>query len=179
MEIEVGGSLTALFADELSIAEENGADLKSYLTLMASQEYAILEELPGLDNVKLSDYAELDQVYHYDPFEVVDAEEVMILDIITTNYMMNTELSFNGKRRMSEIGSTDVEENTTKYQRERTEGVRLANFGWKQLENGYAGKRPRFVYVAPNGYQVTSMKKAMAAIRRSVPKDTAACEQLV
>ena len=100
MEIEVGGSLTALFADELSIAKENGADLKSYLTLMASQEYAILEEFPGLDNVKVSDYAELDQVYHYDPFEAVDAE-VMIFDIITTNYMMNTELSCNGKLKLA------------------------------------------------------------------------------
>lgn len=146
---------------------------------MASQEYAILEEFPGLDNVEVSDYAELDKVYHYDPFEAVDAE-VMIFDIITTNYMMNTKLSCNDKRRMSEISSTDVEKKSIRYQRERTEGVRLANFGWKQLENGYAGKRPRFLYVGPDGYSVTSMKKAMAAIRRSVSKGTAAaCEQLV
>ena len=177
MEIEVVGSLTALFADEQSIAEEKGAELGSYSTLMASQEYAILEEFPELNNVKLSDYTEVDEVYHYDPFEAVDTE-AMIFGIITAEYVMNTELSTNGKRTMSEI-SSNVEEKTTKSQRRRTEGVRLADFGWKQLDNGYAGKRPRFVYVAPNGDQVTSMKKAMAAIRRSVPKDTAACEQLV
>eukprot|EP00966_Prymnesium_polylepis_P012281 282018-Prymnesium_polylepis.1 len=91
---------------------------------------------------------------------------------------MNTDLSVNGKRTMSEINS-DAEENTIKSQRRRTETVRLAKFGWKQLENGYAGKRPRFVYIAPNGDKETSKKKAMAAIRRNVAKDTAACEQLV
>ena len=145
MEIEIGHSLTTLLADEQSIAEEGGADLGSYSTLMASQEYEILEEFPELENVTLSDYTKLDEL---------------------------------GKRTMSEI-SSDAEEKTTKSQRRRTESVRLADFGWKQLENGYAGKRPRFVYVAPNGDQVTSMKKAMAAIRHRVPKDTAACEQLV
>ena len=180
MEIEVGSSLTTLFADKQSIAEENGADLESYSTLMASQEYAILEEFPGLNHVKLSDYAELDQVYHYDPFETVDTEAVMF-GIITAEYIINAEhdikLSNNGKRQMSEIGGTDVE-TTTKTHRRRTESGRLANFGWKQLENGHTGKRPRFVYVAPNGDRVTSMKKAMAVIRHTV-STAATCEQLV
>ena len=177
----MGHSLTALFADEQSIAEE-GADLGSYSTVMASQEYEILEEFPDLENVRLSDYTELDKVYHYDPFEAVDTEAA-IVGIITAEYIMSTDhdvkLSKNGKREMSEISNTDVE-TTTKTHRRRTEGGRLANFGWKQLENGHTGKRPRFVYIGPNGDQVTSMKKAMAAIRLSVPKDTAAaCEQLV
>ena len=163
-------SLTALFANERPIAEEDDADLGSYATLMASEEYDILEEFPELENVSLSDYTELDKVYHYDPFEAVDTE-AMILGIITAEYIMDAEhdaeLSNNGKRRMSEIGSTDVE-TTTKTHRRRTEGGRLANFGWKQIENGHAGKRPRFVYVAPNGDRVTSMKKAMAVIRHTV-----------
>lgn len=171
-------SLTALFANEPSIAEEDGADLGSNSTLMASEEYDILEEFPELENVSLSDYTELDKVYHYDPFEAVDTEAT-IVGIITAEYIMTAEhdvkLSKNGKREMSEISTTDVE-TTTKTHRRRTEGGRLANFGWKQIENGHAGKRPRFVYVAPNGDRVTSMKKAMAAIRRCVPKDTAACE---
>ena len=181
MEIEVGSFLTTLFADEQSIAEENGADLQSYSTLMASQEYAILEEFPDLNNVKLSDYAELDQVYHYDPFDTVDTEAVMF-GIITAEYIINAEhdvkLSNNGnKRQMSEIGGTDVQ-TTTMTHRRQTESERLANFGWKQLENGHTGKRPRFVYVAPNGDRVTSMKKAMAAIRQTV-STAATCEQLV
>lgn len=141
------------------------------------EEYEILEEFPKLNSVTLSDYTELDEVYHYDPFEAVDTE-AMIFGIITAEYIVNTDLSINGKRTMSQI-SSDAEEKTTKFQRRRTEKVRLSDFGWKQLENGYAGKRPRFVYVAPNGGQVRSMKKAMAVIRRRVPKDTAACEQLV
>ena len=103
--------------------------------------------------------------------------EAMIFEIITAEYIMSTDLSINGKRTWSDINS-DAKEKTIKSQRRRTESVRLADFGWKQLENGYAGKRPRFVYVAPNGDQVTSMKKAMAAIRRNVANDTAACEQL-
>ena len=173
----MGNSLTTLFANERPIAEEDDADLGSYSTLMASEEYDILDEFPELEDVSLSDYTELDKVYHYDPFEAVDTE-AMIFGIITAEYIMNTDLSVNGKRTMSEI-SSDAEEKTAKSQRRRTEGVRLADFGWKQLENGYAGKRPRFVYLAPNGDQVTSMKKAMAAIRRNVAKDTAACEQLV
>jgi hypothetical protein len=176
MEIEMGHCLAALFADEQSIAEE-GADLGSYSTVMASQEYEILEDFPDLENMRLSDYTELDKVYRYDPFEPVDTE-AMIFGIITAEYIMNTDLSVNGKRTMSEINS-DAEENTIKSQRRRTETVRLAKFGWKQLENGYAGKRPRFVYIAPNGDKETSKKKAMAAIRRNVAKDTAACEQLV
>lgn len=174
----MGNSLTALFANELSIAEEDGADLGSYSTLMASQEYEILDEFPELKNVSLSDYTELDKVYHYDPFEAVDTE-AMIFGIITAEYIVNTDLSINGKRTRSEI-SSDADEKTIKsQQRRRTETVRLAKFGWKQLENGHAGKRPRFVYLAPNGDEETSKKKAMAAIRRNVAKDTAACEQLV
>jgi len=133
---------------------------------MASQEYPILDEFPEFNQLKLSDYAEIDKVYHYDPFEAVD-KEAMMVGIITAEYIMNADMSIDGKRR---IGSTDVE--TTKSQRRRTEGVRLADFGWKQLENGHAGKRPRFVYIAPNG-EVTSMKKAMAAIRNNISKDTA------
>eukprot|EP00966_Prymnesium_polylepis_P128550 2973180-Prymnesium_polylepis.1 len=96
MEIEMGHCLTALFADEQSIAEE-GADLGSYSTVMASQEYEILEEFPDLENVRLSDYTELDKVYRYDPFEPVDTE-AMIFGIITAEYIMNTDLSVNGKR---------------------------------------------------------------------------------
>eukprot|EP00966_Prymnesium_polylepis_P051403 1189656-Prymnesium_polylepis.1 len=142
MEIELGGSLTALFTDEQSIAEENGADLESYSTLMASQEYAILEEFPDLNNVNLSDYTEIDKVYHYDPFEAVDTE-AMIVSIITAEHMMNAELSTKGKRKMSETNSTHVE-NTTKTHRRRTESGRPADFGWKQQENGHCGKRPRF-----------------------------------
>ena len=84
---------------------------------------------PELNSVKLSDYAEIDKVYHYDPFEAVDTE-AMIVGIITAEYMMNAELSTNGKRRMSEINSTDVE-NTTKTHRRRTQSGRLADFGWK------------------------------------------------
>ncbi len=172
----MGHSLTALFADEQSIAEE-GADLEYCSTVMASQEYDILKKFPDIENVRVSDYTELDKVYHYDPFEPVDTE-AMISGIITAEYIMNTDLSVNGKRTMSEI-SSDAEEKTAKSQRRRTESVRLAKFDWKQLENGYAGNRPRFVYLAPNGDRVTSMKKAMAAIRCNAPKDTAACEQLV
>ena len=93
----MGGSLTTLFADEQSIAEENGADLESYSTLMASQEYAILDDFLELDNANLSDYTELDEVYHYDPFEAVDTE-AMIVGIITAEYMMNAKLSTNGKQ---------------------------------------------------------------------------------
>jgi len=52
-----------------------------------------------------------------------------MVGIITAEYIMNADMSIDGKRR---IGSTDVE--TTKSQRRRTEGVRLADFGWKQLE---------------------------------------------
>ena len=167
----MGNSLTTLFANERPIAEEDDADLGSYATLMASEEYDILEEFPELENVSLSDdYTELDKVYHYDPFEAVDTE-AMIFGIITAEYIMSTDhdvkLSKNGKREMSEISNTDVE-TTTKTHRRRTEGGRLANFGWKQIENGHAGKRPRFVYVAPNGDRVTSMKKAMAVIRHTV-----------
>ena len=62
MEIEIGHSLTTLLADEQSIAEEGGADLGSYSTLMASQEYEILEEFPELENVTLSDYTKLDEL---------------------------------------------------------------------------------------------------------------------
>ena len=153
-------SLTALFANEQSIAQEDGADLGSYSTLMASEEYDILEEFPELENVSLSDYTELDKVYHYDPFEAVDTEAT-IVSIITAEYIMSAEhdvkLSNNGKREMSEISNTDIE-TTTKTHRRRTEGGRLVNFGWKQIENGHAGKRPRFVYVAPNVDRVTSMK---------------------
>ena len=163
-------SLTALFANEQSIAQEDGADLGSYSTLMASEEYDILEEFPELENVSLSDYTELDKVYHYDPFEAVDTEAT-IVSIITAEYIMSAEhdvkLSNNGKREMSEISNTDIE-TTTKTHRRRTEGGRLVNYGWKQIENGHAGKRPRFVYVAPNGDRVTSMKKAMAVIRHTV-----------
>ena len=176
----MSNSLTALFANEQSIAEEDGADLGSYSTLMASEEYDILEEFPELENVSLSDYTELDKVYHYDPFEAVDTEAATV-GIITAEYIMSAEhdvkLSKNGKREMSEISNTDVE-TTTKTHRRRTESGRLANFGWKQIENGHAGKRPRFVYVAPNGDRVTSMKKAMAVIRHTVSTaDT--CEQLI
>eukprot|EP00966_Prymnesium_polylepis_P221515 5124458-Prymnesium_polylepis.1 len=92
---------------------------------MASQEYPILDEFPELNQLKLSDYAEIDEVYHYDPFDAIDTE-VMVVGIITAEYMTNADMSTDGKRKISEIGSTDVE-NTTRSQRRRTEGVRLAD----------------------------------------------------
>ena len=47
----MGNSLTTLFANERPIAEEDDADLGSYATLMASEEYDILEKFPELENV--------------------------------------------------------------------------------------------------------------------------------
>eukprot|EP00966_Prymnesium_polylepis_P099472 2303753-Prymnesium_polylepis.1 len=104
---------------------------------MASQEYAILEEFPELNNVKVSDYAELDNVYHYDPFEAVDTE-AMIVRILTAEYMMNAELSTNGKRGISEINRINVE-NTTNNSRRRNRNRASCQF---RLEA--AGERPRW-----------------------------------
>eukprot|EP00966_Prymnesium_polylepis_P239465 5538025-Prymnesium_polylepis.1 len=62
MDTEKPSSVTELFANGQLIGEDNDAALESYSTLMASQEYATLEEFPELNNVKLSDYVELDQI---------------------------------------------------------------------------------------------------------------------
>lgn len=138
MENELGDFVTALFADERSISEENCGDLRSYSTLMASQEYPILGEF--------------------------SEDNMICYENIMAECIMDPELSTRGERTMPEI-SSEAREKTTKCKRIRTEDVRLADSGWKRIENGYCGNQPRFVYIAPDGVRVTSMKKAIAVIR--------------
>ena len=174
MEIEVTG-----FAPDLFLHEQKTADWECHLagccsTLTATQEYSILDEFPEFNVMDLSTYAEIDSIYHYDPFDAVDTD---IVGIITEEYMKVGKVLPNDslKRTVPESVVDLVETCSTKTPRPRSEDGRLTDFGWKKEDVGSCGKRPRFVYISPTGDRMTSMKKAMAAIRLTAQtKDPAA-----
>jgi hypothetical protein len=175
MEIEVAGFVPELFHNEQQVSEGDHDLPRCCSTLTASQEYAILDEFPELNVMNLSDYAEIDSVYRYDPFDAVDTEAA-IVGIITAEYMRFEMPTHSLKRAAAELDSIDVEKVNTKPPRRRSEDGRLANFGWKKEDNGQSGKRPRFVYTSPTGDQLTSMKKAMATIRLTASTKGAAAK---
>ena len=123
----------------------------------------------------LSTYAEIDSIYRYDPFDAVDTEAA-IVGIITEEYMGRVMPNDSLKRTVAERDIDVNEVSNTKTPRRRSEDGRLTNFGWKKEDIGRCGKRPRFVYTSPTGDKLTSMKKAMAAIRLTAPTKGAAAK---
>ena len=124
----------------------------------------------------LSTYAEIDSIYRYDPFDAVDTEAA-IVGIITEEYMGRVMPNDSLKRTVPESDEVDVQKAINiKTPRRRSEDGRLTNFGWKKEDIGRCGKRPRFVYTSPTGDKLTSMKKAMAAIRLTAPTKGAAAK---
>ena len=80
MEIEVIGIVPDFILDEKAIGGDH--DPKTYCPWHAPSEYSILDEFPDLKDINLSDYAEIDSVYRYDPFDAIDTEAA-IVGIIT------------------------------------------------------------------------------------------------
>ena len=135
MEIDVAGLTPDFLRFDKQSSVEAFDDLEVYFpTLMASQEYAILDESTELN---LADYADLDSVFRYDPFDAVDAETATTMDVTTAQCISTCTRAL--KRVATELDGEDVDKEAAKTPCRRSENGRLESFGWKKEPIGQCG----------------------------------------